>query len=135
MRTIHLKKGLDITLPGEPVQEIDGENQPNRVALVGPDYIGLKPHIEVEVGNRVILGQRLFTNKRNPGVSYTSPGSGIITGIHRGEKRAFQSIVIELAGDEEITFQSYPVDRLPSLERQTSYGIGPLDRPQNASLR
>ena len=117
MKTIHLKKGLDISLAGEPTQEIDGEKRPSRVALVGPDYVGLKPHFEVGEGDRVILGQRLFTDKKNPAVSYTSPGSGVVTGIHRGQRRAFLSIVIELEGDEEITFQSHPEDRLSSLER------------------
>ena len=118
MKTIHLKKGLDIPLAGEPVQEIDGEKQPGRVALVGPDYVGLKPRFEVAVGDRVKLGQSLFTDKKNPGVLYTSPGSGVVTGINRGERRAFLSIVIELEGEEEVVFDSYAEERLPSLERQ-----------------
>jgi len=55
-----------------------------QVALLGADYIGLKPTMAVEVGDRVKLGALLFTDKKNPGVRYTSPGAGTVSAINRG---------------------------------------------------
>ena len=47
-------------------------------------------------GDRVALGQPLFENKKNPGVRTTSPGAGRVIELHRGERLALISVVIEL---------------------------------------
>lgn len=96
-----IKKGLDLPIAGEPRQDIELGHRVSKVALIGPDSIGLKPTMEVQVGDRVKVGQTLFTDKKNPGVKFTSPGAGEVVAIHRGEKRVFQSIVIELDGTED----------------------------------
>jgi Na+-transporting NADH:ubiquinone oxidoreductase subunit A len=74
------------------------------VALVGPDYIGMKPSMSVREGDRVKLGQLLFTDKKTEGVRFTSPASGVVAAINRGAKRVLQSVVIDLDGDEAETF-------------------------------
>jgi len=66
------------------------------VAVLGTDYVGLKPKMLVQAGDRVRLGEALFTDKRDPVVMYTAPGSGTVTAINRGARRALQSVVIEL---------------------------------------
>ena len=71
-----LRKGLDIPVEGVPEQVIHEAPTAGSVALLGGDYVGLKPSLEVETGDRVALGQVLFTDRSMPGVSYTSPGSG-----------------------------------------------------------
>ena len=96
-----IKKGLDLPIAGEPRQEIELGHRVSKVALIGPDSIGLKPTMEVQVGDRVKVGQLLLTDKKNPGVKYTSPGAGEVVAINRGEKRVFQSIEIELDGSED----------------------------------
>jgi Na+-transporting NADH:ubiquinone oxidoreductase subunit A len=63
----------------------------------------------------VQLGQILFSDKKNPGVNFTSPGAGIVKAINRGEKRVLQSVVIELQGDDEITFAKYHEAELNAL--------------------
>ena len=60
MGLIKIKKGLNIPISGEPKQVIGKNCNPKRVALMGYDYIGLKPKIEVSVGDSVKLGQNLF---------------------------------------------------------------------------
>ena len=116
---ITLKKGLDIPLAGVPSQEsIEGGPGVNSVALVGDDYIGMKPTMEVAEGDNVKRGQVLFTDKKNPGVQYTSPGTGRVQAINRGAKRKFESIVIELEGDDEVTFDSFEEFNLAQLDRQ-----------------
>jgi Na+-transporting NADH:ubiquinone oxidoreductase subunit A len=115
MYIIH--KGLDLPISGAPAQEIDPGPAVSRVALVGDDYIGLKPKLAVGVGDTVKLGQLLFEDKKTPGVRYTSPGSGKVIAVNRGAKRRFESVVIELEGDEEETFASFAAAELDGLER------------------
>ena len=52
-----IKKGLDIPITGEPKQEISAAAAPKRVALVGYDYMGMKPTMAVSIGDKVKLGQ------------------------------------------------------------------------------
>ncbi len=113
-----LKKGLDLPVSGPPEPKIDAAKSAKSVAVLGTDYVGLKPSMEVKVGDPVKLGQVLFTDKRNPGVRYTSPGAGIVSAINRGAKRVLLSVVIDLKGDEEETFQSYSPEALDGLTRE-----------------
>jgi Na+-transporting NADH:ubiquinone oxidoreductase subunit A len=94
------KKGLDLPVAGEPESTIDDGVSPRRVALFGEDYPGLRPTMHVGEGDVVRRGQLLFEDKKNPGVRYTSPGSGRVTGIHRGDRRAFVSLVVELDAED-----------------------------------
>lgn len=103
----HIKQGLDLPISGVPDQSIDIAPPVKRVALVASDYIGMKPTMEVEVGDTVKLGQTLFTDKKTEGVKFASPGAGKVVEVNRGAKRAFQSVVIELDGDDEVTFANY----------------------------
>lgn len=104
MKTFHLKKGLDIPITGEPVGPIRKGNTIGNVALIGDDYIGMKPGMLVSEGDRVALGQPVFNDKKNEGVVFTAPGAGIVSSINRGAKRKFESLVIRLDGDEAISF-------------------------------
>jgi Na+-transporting NADH:ubiquinone oxidoreductase subunit A len=70
----------------------------------------------VQVGDRVKLGQVLFSDKKTPGVNFTSPGAGTVSAIHRGAQRVFQSIVVDLEGDEAETFACYPDAALNTLD-------------------
>lgn len=108
---IKIKKGLTLPIAGAPRQVIENGRAVTQVALIGFDHHGMKPTMEVSVGDRVKCGQLLFTDKKTPGVRYTSPASGVVSAIHRGEKRVFQSIVIDVEGDEHETFAHYkPAD-------------------------
>ena len=104
MKTIQIKKGLDIPISGLPEQEIRQGNPIRRVALIGDDYIAMKPTMLVAEGDKIICGQQLFTNKKNKGVIFTSPGCGKVIAINRGAKRKFESLIIELDGDESVNF-------------------------------
>ena len=104
---IKIKKGLDIPISGSPEESISDFKKPRSVGLIGSDYNGLKPAMLVKEGDKVKIGQPLFEDKSNLGVLYTSPGGGVVESINRGERRALQSVVIELDQDEEkISFDS-----------------------------
>lgn len=124
---IRIKRGLDLPISGAPEQQIGSCQTARSVALLGRDYVGMKPTMAVKAGDRVKLGQILFTDKKNPAVNYTSPGAGIVAAVHRGHKRRLLSVVIELdenaigdgqAGDK-VTFNQYADSELASLTRKT----------------
>ena len=112
---ISIKKGLNIPIKGGPEQVIEGCPEVKSVAILGQDYIGLKPTMHVNEGDRVKLGQLLLSHKKNPGVNYTAPGCGVVTKINRGARRVFQSLVIQLEGDEQESFAAYRPHELASL--------------------
>jgi Na+-transporting NADH:ubiquinone oxidoreductase subunit A len=60
-----------------------------------------------------------LVDKKMPSIKYTSPGSGTVLSINRGEKRRFLSIILELEGDDEVAFNSYSESELPSLQKKT----------------
>ncbi len=115
---IRTKLGLDLPIAGAPSPEIEEGPPVHRVALVADDYIGMKPTMAVADGDSVKLGQLLFTDKKTSGVRYTSPGCGKVVAVNRTAKRRFQSVVIELEGDEEETFRDYSDTDLSGLTRE-----------------
>jgi len=111
-----IKEGLDLPITGAPKQSIKEGNRVSSVAILGMDYVGMKPKMLVAEGDSVKLGQALFEDKKNPGVIFTAPGAGTVAKINRGERRVLQSVVIELDGKErELNFDSYPADQLEKL--------------------
>ena len=117
MEPIRIKKGLRLPVAGEPEQVVHEGKGVTRVAVVGDDFVGMKPTLAVAVGDRVKLGQLLFSDKKTPGVHYTSPGAGTVVEINRGARRHFESVVIALEGEEEVEFPSCAAEKLPSLDR------------------
>ena len=115
MGKYRIKKGLDLPITGSPKQEISKTIRTKKVAILGDDYIGMKPTMLVSIGDEVKLGQVLFTDKKTPGVKYTSPASGMISQINRGDKRVFKSIVIDTNGSGEEQFKSYSESELENL--------------------
>lgn len=112
-----IKKGLDLPISGVPDQSAVQNGKPvQTVALLGEDYVGMRPTIVAQVGERVKLGEVLFTDKKMAGVQYTSPGAGEVVAIHRGAKRAFLSMVIRLDGSDEVTFASHSEDEIGRLD-------------------
>ena len=91
---IEIKTGLDLPIKGSPKQEVGDGQAVTRIALIGSDYPGMKPTMLVKEGDRVKLGQPLFSDKKNEGVMFTAPGSGTVVEINRGERRVFQSVVV-----------------------------------------
>jgi Na+-transporting NADH:ubiquinone oxidoreductase subunit A len=120
---INLGKGLNIPISGTPEQVIRETKHPSQVALLGMDYTGVKPHFTVTAGDYVKLGDLLFVDKKMPSIRYTSPGAGRVVSINRGEKRMLLSIVIQLQGNDEVTFQSYGERQLNSLDRKAVTGL------------
>ena len=107
---IKIKRGLDIPLAGAPSGEVDAAVTTRAAGLLGADYHGMKPTMAVQVGDIVKRGDLLFTDKKCEGVRYTSPAGGRVSAINRGAKRAFQSVVVEIDGDEAASFDQYAAE-------------------------
>lgn len=113
---ITIKKGLDLPITGEPSREIS-EHQPTHVAVVGYDYVGMKPTMNVKVGDIVAKGQPVFEDKKRVGVIYTAPAAGKVIAIKRGERRVFESLVIAVdPNGEEVDFERYDSQQLADLD-------------------
>jgi Na+-transporting NADH:ubiquinone oxidoreductase subunit A len=115
---ITIKKGLDLPISGAPRQEISEGRPVSTVALIGYDYQGMKPTMLVREGDQVKKGQPVFTDKKNEGVIYTAPAAGVVKSINRGNRRVFQSLEIELQGDEYVEFKKYSKQDLATLSAE-----------------
>lgn len=113
---IKISRGLDIPIEGEPEQTIHDGPTVTRYAILGEEYIGMRPTMSVKVGSHVKKGDVLFTDKKNPGVQFVSPVSGVVNAIHRGARRVLQSVVIDREGDEQVSFQQYQSSQLAQLD-------------------
>jgi Na+-transporting NADH:ubiquinone oxidoreductase subunit A len=118
---IRITKGLDISIAGAPEPDVEAGAPVRSVAVLGTDFIGLKPRMRVQVGDRVYLGQPLFTDKRDPEVMFTAPGSGTVAAINRGARRVLESVVIELdqSGEDNSGGEVSRFARLPESDPST----------------
>ncbi len=119
---IKIKKGLDIPIAGAPAQIIEEGPTIHHVALLGEEYVGMRPSMLVQEGDWVKKGQALFEDKKNPGVMFTAPASGKVSAINRGERRVLQSVVIEIDGNEQVPFEHYEESSLNQLSNEQVQG-------------
>ena len=111
---VKIKQGFDLPMQGKPNQSIDQVRRSSRVAVLGRDFIGLRPHMKIKEGDRVRAAQPLFENKKN-GLLHTSPASGKVISINRGPRRSLLSIEIEVDDDEALTFPFFDSGQLREL--------------------
>lgn len=96
---IKIRRGLDLPIAGAAPREIHAGPDIRSVALLGSDYVGLRPTLAVREGDRVRPGQLLFADRDNADVAFTAPGGGRVRAILRGERRVLQALVIDLEDD------------------------------------
>lgn len=96
-----LKKGLDLPIAGQPDQTIHPGPAVGSVAIVGSDYLGLKPKMLVAEGDQVTRGTPLFCHKDSPDVVFVAPATGRVRAINRGARRVLQSVVIDIDDAED----------------------------------
>lgn len=106
MSTFKLRKGLNIRLSGEP-EQISVKAKPVEFYSVKPhDFNGITPKLTVEEGDKVLAGESVFYCKENESIRGTSPVSGTIHKIERGERRIITNIIIK--SDEKFDYKSFP---------------------------
>jgi len=97
---IKIKKGLDIHLAGEAKKELE-VFEVKRCAIKPCDFIGIIPKLHVAEGDAVQAGTVLFHDKNRENILFTSPISGTVKAVVRGEKRAILQVIVESDGKNE----------------------------------
>ncbi|MEO0371381.1 MAG: Na(+)-translocating NADH-quinone reductase subunit A [Pseudomonadota bacterium] len=100
MQTFKFKRGLDLPVSGAPaaspsVSEVHAPDI-RTVAVLGADYIGLKPRLEVQEGDKIGAGAPIFYHKDTPEIMVTAPASGRVRAINRGARRVLISVEIDI---------------------------------------
>jgi len=98
---IKIKRGLDIKLVGVPEKNLKETVSSKSYGIKPTDFPGITPKVVSKVESDVKAGTTLFYDKYNPDVVFTSPISGKITAINRGERRRILEFVIEPDGKNE----------------------------------
>ena len=115
---IKIKKGLDLPIKGAPEQQISDGAAVSRVAVLGEEYVGMRPTMHIQVGDKVKKGQVLFEDKKNPGVKFTAPAAGEVVEVNRGAKRVLQSVVVKIEGNDAVTFDKIAADQIANASQE-----------------
>ena len=118
-----IKKGLEIPIKGEPGLDVVNEVSSKSVGVLGNDFHGMKPTMLVKEEDNVVKGQPLFEDKKNPGVIFTAPVSGVISSINRGDRRAFSSLIIEKKENDQDQIEFSTSQNLSDLDNETIVNI------------
>ena len=112
-RVIRLRRGLDINLAGRAEKTIVALKPDGTFALRPDSFEGIKPKVLVKEGDKVKAGEALFINKAYPNVKFSSPVSGTISLVERGDRRKLLSVRIE--ADKEQEFIDFGVKDIATL--------------------
>ncbi|GAA4404252.1 Na(+)-translocating NADH-quinone reductase subunit A [Nibrella viscosa] len=116
-KPIAIKKGFDIKLAGSPNKTLSDTPLSEVVALRPPDFLDVIPKVLVEVGDNVLAGQAIYFDKTRPTLRFTSPVSGEVIEVLRGEKRRILEIRI-LPDKDETRYVEYIRANPANLNRQ-----------------
>ena len=100
-QTIVLKKGLNVPLKGEADLRVSKTIIPDTVAIRPSDFKGLLPRLLVKEGDRVLCGSPVLADKKNTAILVTSPVSGTVKEIVRGDKRKLLAVLVESDADQQ----------------------------------
>ena len=115
-KVIKIKKGLNISMLGTAEKIINKAGQAELYALKPTDFKGIRPKLVVKVGDKVKAGSPLFFDKFQPNVQFTSPVSGEVVEIKRGERRVILEVVVK--ADANIEYEKFDVRDLQDLSKQ-----------------
>jgi Na+-transporting NADH:ubiquinone oxidoreductase subunit A len=103
-RSFKLRRGLDIRIKGSAEKTIAGEADSARFGVKPVDFPGLIPKLDVKPGDSVKAGGSLFHDKIRPEILFTSPVSGTVIAVERGERRKLLEVVVEKRDNSFIDF-------------------------------
>lgn len=93
--TITIRKGLDIPIGGAAEKRLTDARNITTYAVKPTDFVGLTPKLLVEEGDAVKVGDALFCDKNDERIRFTSPVTGQVKAVVRGEKRKLLEVVVE----------------------------------------
>ena len=120
-KIIKLNKGLDIKLEGQAASVVVNAPLADTYAVSPLDFEGVTPKLLVKAGDQVKAGTPLFFNKYNERVLFTSPVSGTVEAVNRGEKRKVLSVTVK--PDAEQQYEEFAIPDLSSATRDQIVGL------------
>lgn len=134
-KSIYIKKGLDIPLAGAPSNRLTSDKKSVLFAITPDDFPGYSWKAAVAVGDKVKIGSPVLYAKEDNELKLTSPVSGTVKEIARGERRKILYISIESDGKftvEEPDTAGDTVNRLKksglfAMFRQRPFDIVPIN--------
>ena len=115
-KVIKIKKGLNINMDGVAEKIIKKADLSEYYAVKPTDFKGIRPKLVVKVGDKVKAGSPLFYDKFQPEVQFTSPVSGEVTSINRGERRMILEVVVR--ADAKIEYQEFNISDPKAMSRE-----------------
>lgn len=106
---INIKKGLDIRLKGKSDVVLSRPSMADSYAIKPTDFHGVTPKLSVNIGDKVKAGAPLFFDKNNPKVLFTSPVSGEVVDVVRGERRKILEVIVK--ADSEVEYQNFDITK------------------------
>ena len=120
-KIIKLNKGLDIRLEGQAASVVVNAPLADTYAVSPLDFEGVTPKLLVKEGDRVKAGSPLFFNKNDERVLFTSPVSGTVAAVNRGQKRKVLSVTV--TPDAEQSYEEFAIPDLSSATRDQIVGL------------
>ena len=135
----NLKKGFDINLDGNAIEEIGSEFKSNSFAIKPTDFINItRPKLLVDVGDDLKAGTPVVYDKLSENIMYCSPVSGEVIDIIRGDKRRLEEIrILPDKTNKFLNYKKYSEKEIQKLSREdiidnlTKSGVWPnlIQRP------
>jgi Na+-transporting NADH:ubiquinone oxidoreductase subunit A len=112
---IKIRKGFDIKLKGEAEKIFVKAKMAELFGVKPPDFHGITPKLAVKVGDAVKAGSVLFFDKSRPEIKFTSPVSGIVQTINRGERRRILEVILKADGLSK--YENFKADQPSEISR------------------
>lgn len=95
MAVFNLKKGYDLCLKGGVESKDAIVKESNLYAVIPDDFQGVIPRLDVKEGDAVKAGDKLYHDRRYAEIAVTSPVTGVVREIRRGDRRKVEAVIIE----------------------------------------
>lgn len=135
-KSFTIGRGLDLKIKGDAPLGAPLDIPAAKVSVIPDDFPGFMPKLEVKEGDKIVAGAPLMHDKNNEDIKLTSPVSGIVTAIIRGERRKIERVEIAREGDDKKLFNidTTPISIIGALKesglwaemRQRPYDIVPM---------
>lgn len=134
-KVIKIRKGLNIKLAGKAEKVLEKIDLSSTYAVKPTDFPGLVPKLLVKPEDKVKAGTPLFYDKNRPAILFTSPVSGTVKAVNRGERRAILEVIVESDGTQDYeklevgSLDSLSKDQIKSLILKSGAWPGIVQRP------
>ena len=113
---IYLKKGLNIPINGVAAQTTKKVIVPDVVTIKPTDFRGLVPKLLVREGDKVLAGTPVLADKMSQNILFSSPVSGVVAEVVRGEKRKL--LEVRIKADAEQEYVDFGVKRVADMSAE-----------------